>query len=283
RQPGGDGRTVPRQRRRRLPLRPRRGGGRSPGRAPRRRHRDRRLPSFQGRRRLPPRSAEGRGAPAPRLRRPPLPRRRRGAAPRGHPRDGPGWGEAPPAMIPPLGRLILAWLTTRPDGGPLSDLKKALARYAPAGVPEAVDELRAGGLVAVTRGRVRATDAGRAAGEGPPGGKPAPAGGAAGGRTQPPPRPPGPGPGAAPRHAAAAAEGLGGAATQAQGGLPRGLPLARTADALGWKLLGGTPGEPFTRERVLAFLVGRALGARVPDVAAAMRLAAARAAGARRA
>src|SRR5262249_50285079 len=50
------------------------------------------------------------------------------------------------------------------------------------------------------------------------------------------------------------------------------LTLARTADALGWKVLGGTPGEPFTRERVLAFLVGRALGARVPDVAAAMRL-----------
>ncbi|HKA87997.1 MAG TPA: hypothetical protein VKE22_10040 [Haliangiales bacterium] len=179
-------------------------------------------------------------------------------------------------MIPPLGRLILAWLTTRPDGGPLSDLKKALARYAPAGVPEAVDELRAGGLVAVTRGRVRATDAGRAAGEELLGGKPTAARWATVERTQLLPRLLG-------ADRAASADELRAAAIQAHEGLPRGLTLARTADALGWKLLGGTPGEPFTRERVLAFLVGRALGARVPDVAAAMRLAAARAAGARRA
>ncbi len=179
-------------------------------------------------------------------------------------------------MIAPLARLALAWLSTRPEGGPLSDLKKALKRVAPAGVPEAVDELRAGGMVEVVRGRVRLTDAGRSAAEDFLGGKPAAVRWATLERTQVLPRILG-------VERAGTADELRAAAIQTREGLARGPTLARTADALGWKLLGAPQDEPFTRERVLAFLVGRALGTRVPDVATAMRLAAARAAGARRA
>jgi hypothetical protein len=179
-------------------------------------------------------------------------------------------------MTPPLGLLVLAWLTTRPDGGVLSDVKKALRRYAPSGVPEAVDGLRAAGLVDGARGRVRLTDAGRAEAEAFLGEWPGPRRWAALERSHILPRILG-------VDRAGTADELRAAAIQRHDDLPRGPSLARTADALGWKLLGGPPGEPFTRARVLAFLVGRSLGARAGDLAAALRLAAAHAAGARRA